>query len=327
MLRDPHQRLISYLRLSVTDRCNLSCQYCMPPGDLAWTPQAGLMQDDEIVTLVRDVFLPLGLTKLRLTGGEPLLRRGLPALAGRLAALPGLQDLSLSTNGVFLAKLAPTLRAAGVRRLNISLDSLVPERFARITRGGELARVLAGVEAALKAGFEAVKINVVIVPGTNDDELAAFAAWTQAAPVHVRFIELMQVGDRRFFEHHGFMPVAEIQARLAQDFALEPLTTPLIGNGPAVVTRIPGAPGTLGFISPMSQTFCDACNRLRLTADGQVKACLMRPHEIDLLGGLRAGASIHELQSAVRASLEHKPPHHEWGQDLPILRTMSRVGG
>ena len=327
MLVDAQKRRITYLRLSLTDRCNLRCLYCMPPEGMTWLPPETLMQDDEIVALLEHVFLPLGVTRIRLTGGEPLLRKGLPALVRRIAELPGLEDLALSTNGIFLERASAELAAAGLRRVNISLDSLDPGRFAEITRGGNLSRVLAGLYQAVEAGLSPVKVNMVVIPGKNDDEILDFAELSRRLPVHVRYIEMMHVGDRAFFDARQFLPVAEIQARLRERHALIEADGAVPGNGPARIMRIPGAPGTLGFISPMSRTFCETCNRLRLTADGQIKACLMRPQESDLLGRLRSGASAETMRELVLSSLGFKPEHHEWGAGLPIHRTMSRIGG
>lgn len=327
MLIDRYQRSITYLRLSVTDRCNLRCLYCMPEAGMNWTPPSSLMQDDEIVALIERVFLPLGVTKIRLTGGEPLVRKGLTGLVERIAALPGITDQSLTTNGTLLAPHADRLARAGLNRLNVSLDSLKPDRFAAITRGGELRRVLDGIERALEAGFSALKVNVVMIPGVNDDEVLDFAEWTLHAPVHVRFIEMMHVGDRTFYDARKFLPVEAVMERIRKRYRLDAAEQAVAGNGPARMLQIPGAKGTLGFISPMSRTFCDACNRIRLTADGQIKACLMRPQEADLLGLLRGGASDQQMRELVAASLGVKPEHHEWGADLPIYRTMSQIGG
>lgn len=326
-LIDPHNRAVTYLRLSVTDRCNLRCQYCMPAEGLRWMPDGALMQDDEIVHLVEAVFAPLGVTRIRLTGGEPTVRRGLPELVGRLAALPTIEDISLSTNGVLFAPHAEAFAAAGLDRINVSLDSLRPERFATITRGGKLERVLATLDAALRVGLSAVKVNVVIIPGTNDDEVLEFAAMTRDRPLHVRFIEMMHVGNRDYYDAKGFVAAADLEAQVRAVFGLEPADGAVVGNGPAVVMRLPGAAGTVGFISPMSRTFCHACNRTRLTADGQLKACLMRPNEMDLLGALRRGEPTERLQEMVMQSLGAKPLHHEWGADQPITRTMSQIGG
>ncbi len=327
MLIDAHDRRITYLRLSLTDRCNLRCQYCMPAEGLNWIPHEAVLQDDEIVTLLETVFLPLGLQKLRLTGGEPLLRKGLPDLVSRIAALPGMTDLALTTNGIYLAGLAERLRAAGLQRINVSLDSLKPERFAEITRGGDIEKVRQGIARAVAAGLDPVKVNMVVIPGTNDDEILDFAEWTLSEKVHVRFIEMMHVGDRNFFEERKYVPVEALITTIRERHGLDVGTQPVTGNGPARIFQIPGALGTIGFISPMSHTFCDTCNRIRLTADGQIKACLMRPEEQDLLGLLRRGASPEEMQQLVRNSLGSKPEHHDWGAGLPIHRTMSQIGG
>lgn len=327
MLVDAHKRRITYLRLSLTDRCNLRCLYCMPQEGMTWLPPETLMQDDEIVALLTQVFLPLGITRIRLTGGEPLLRKGLPALVRRIAELPGLEDLALSTNGIFLERMSADLAAGGLRRVNVSLDSLDAGRFKEITRGGDLNRVLAGLYKAVDVGLSPVKVNMVVIPGKNDDEILEFAELTRRLPVHVRYIEMMHVGDRAFFDARQFLPVAEIQERLRARHALVAADEVIPGNGPARILRIPGALGTLGFISPMSRNFCETCNRLRLTADGQIKACLMRPQESDLLGCLRAGASAEAMRELVLTSLGFKPEHHEWGAGLPIHRTMSRIGG
>jgi cyclic pyranopterin phosphate synthase len=327
MLLDRFDRQVTYLRLSLTDRCNLRCQYCMPAEGLDWIPSAAILQDDEIITLLRDVYVPLGVSKIRLTGGEPMLRRNLVQLVGRIAAIPGITDLAMTTNGIFLAQHAQALKTAGLTRLNISVDSLDPERFAAITRGGDLNRVLAGIEASLAAGFAAVKLNTVIIAGSNDDEVAGLAALTVDKALHVRFIEMMHVGDRDFFEKKQYVPIQTMIERIGERFSLVTPEQAPVGNGPARHLQIAGAKGTLGFISPMSLNFCHTCNRSRLTADGQIKACLMRPDEHDLLGALRRGEPVERLQEMVLTSLGNKPLHHEWGADMPITRTMSAIGG
>jgi cyclic pyranopterin phosphate synthase len=325
-MQDAFHRQVTYLRLSLTDRCNLRCQYCMPAEGLQWLPSAQLLQDDEIIRLLNDAYLPLGVSRIRLTGGEPLLRRGLVGLVGRIAALPGIEDLSLSTNGTLLGGLAGPLAKAGLQRVNISLDSLNPERYATITRGGKLDQVLAGIDACIAAGLAAIKLNAVIIPGTNDDEVLDLAALTLTRPVHMRFIEMMPVGDKAFFDQRRFALTQQLVAQIAARFGLEETTGPL-GNGPATIRRLPGALGTVGFISPMSRSFCHDCNRTRLTADGQIKACLMRPQEQDLLGALRRGESPPALQAMIAASLQFKPQHHEWAEGQSLTRTMSQIGG
>lgn len=327
MLVDRFERRITYLRLSVTDRCNLRCQYCMPAEGLAWMPSGSLLQDDEILTLLRDVYMPLGVNKIRLTGGEPLLRKGIVDLVGRITALPELAELSLTTNGLFLASLAKPLAEAGLRRVNVSLDSLKSDRFREITRGGDLQKVLAGIEAAVASAL-VVKANMLVIPGTNDDELLDFAALSLERPLQVRYIEMMPLGaDKDFYEAKKFLPIQEMIDRISAHYPLEDSKQAVPGSGPAKIVRIPGAQGTLGFISPMSRNFCHACNRTRLSADGQIKACLMRPQEVDLLGQLRQGATPEQMQQMVLDSLDDKPLHHEWGAGLPVLRPMSRIGG
>ena len=327
MLVDQFQRRVNYLRLSVTDRCNLRCQYCMPEEGMQWLPSETLLQDDEIITLLQDVYVPLGVNRIRLTGGEPLLRKGIVGLVSRIVNVQGIEELALTTNGVFLAPMAEHLARAGLRRVNISVDSLKPDRFKTITRGGDLAKVLAGVEAASAAGM-IVKLNMLVIPGSNEDELLDFASYTIDRPVQVRYIEMMPLGgDKDFYDQHQFLPIQTMIDRISEHFALEDAKQAVPGNGPAKILRIPGAKGTLGFISPMSNNFCHACNRTRLSADGQIKACLMRPHEMDLLGKLRTGATPEEMRGMVMKSLEEKPFHHEWGAGLPVLRTMSRIGG
>jgi cyclic pyranopterin phosphate synthase len=326
-MQDTYARPVTYLRLSLTDRCNLRCQYCMPAEGMAWMPPETLLQDDEIITLLRDVYQPLGVARIRLTGGEPLVRRGVVGLVQRIAELPGIEDISLSTNGTLLKELAGPLAAAGLKRVNISLDSLQPERYATITRGGDLMRVMAGIDAAVAAGLQAIKLNAVIIPGTNDDEVLEFAALTRNWPVHVRFIEMMPVGDRAFFDEKRYALTRALITAIESRYALVEPARPVMGNGPAVIRQIPGALGTIGFISPMSQTFCHDCNRTRLTADGQIKACLMRPQEQDLLGALRRGDTPDQLRALVESSLAFKPLHHEWGTGQTFTRTMSQVGG
>lgn len=327
MLIDEFDRRVNYLRLSLTDRCNLRCVYCMPEEGLSWIPTDGVMQDDEIITLLRDVYAPLGVTRIRLTGGEPLLRKNLVGLVARMAIIPGIEDIALTTNGMFLAPLAADLAHAGLRRVNVSLDSLQAERFKAITRGGDLGRVLKGIDAALAAGLDPVKINMVVIRGNNEDEVRDFAALTLDRPVHVRFIEMMHVGDEAFFQERQYVPVRQMLDDLERHFRLEAPAYQPVGNGPAKYRKIRGAQGTIGFITPMSVNFCHTCNRTRLTADGQIKACLMRPQEQDLLGALRRGETVERLQEMVLQSLQFKPQHHEWGAGLPIERTMSRIGG
>lgn len=308
MMRDGFGRTIDYLRLSVTDRCNLRCVYCLPEAAPRFVPGADLLSDDEVVALA-GAFARLGVSKIRVTGGEPLVRPGLPALLRRLRALPGIEDLSLSTNGVLLAGLAGELKAAGLDRVNISLDTLDPERFKRIARFGDLTSVRDGIEAALEAGLAPVKLNVVAARGMNEDELGAFAALTQDRPIHIRFIELMPMGETGFFSPERRVPLAEMMAAAGP---LEPLTrdeSPR-GHGPARYYRRPGAAGTVGFISALSCGFCGACNRVRLSSTGTLIPCLDGEDGADLRTPLRSGAGPAELAELIRGAVRSKPESH-----------------
>jgi cyclic pyranopterin phosphate synthase len=308
MMNDGFGRAIDYLRLSVTDRCNLRCVYCLPEAAPRFAPGADLLSDDEIVELA-SAFARLGVSKIRITGGEPLVRSGLPSLVRRLTAIRGIKDLSLSTNGVLLAGLAGELKAAGLRRVNISLDTLDPERFGRIARFGELKGVLSGIEAALKTGLGPVKLNVVVARGMNDDEIGAFAALTENRPLHVRFIELMPMGETGFFSPERRIPLGEMMAAAAPLAPAAPDERPL-GHGPARYYRRPGAAGTIGFISALSCGFCDACNRVRLSSTGTLIACLDGEDGVDLRGPLRAGAGPQVLMALIRGAVRAKPESH-----------------
>lgn len=324
---DSYRRRIDYLRVSVTDRCNLRCHYCMPAEGMAWLDRDDLLSYEEIAQLVERVFVPLGLTKIRLTGGEPLLRRDLARLVGMLRRMPEIQDVSLTTNALFLADQAEALRAAGLDRVNISLDSLDPDRFRHITRGGDVHKVLRGLEKALEVGFDPIKINTVVLPGVNDgDDLVQLAELTLDRPLHVRFIEFMPVGDRALFQTSQVVTADDMRERIRRHHDLVPASEVPAGNGPANYWRLPGAVGTVGFINPMSRHFCDTCNRFRLTADGRVKACLLKQSELSLRDLLRSAGSDEELQERVFAALALKPEWHENGAEIQEL-TMSQIGG
>jgi cyclic pyranopterin phosphate synthase len=352
-LSDTYNRQINYLRVSVTDRCNFRCAYCMPPEGVPWRPHAEILRFEEIAAVVRAA-AALGISKVRLTGGEPLVRAGIVELVALLAAIPGLDDLSMTTNGALLARHAADLRRAGLRRVNVSLDTLDPERFQRITRLGRLADVLAGIAAAQAAGLLPVKLNTVAVRGFNDDELVALAAHTIAEDWHVRFIELMPVGmvearDREpraggacqdidtpnvlldTAEHSpeaGFIAVAEIKARIEAALGVLTPARPTVGNGPARYYRLTGARGTIGFISPVSEHFCNQCNRLRLTADGHLRPCLLADGELDLRTPLRQGASQADIQALFRQAIQAKPQGHRLAEQVrPQVRAMSQIGG
>ncbi|HEY9857580.1 MAG TPA: GTP 3',8-cyclase MoaA [Stenomitos sp.] len=324
---DPFRRSIDYLRISVTDRCNLRCHYCMPAEGKAWMDREDLLSYEEIALLVERVFVPLGLTKIRLTGGEPLLRRDLHQLVAKLRALPEIRDISLTTNALFLADQAPALKAAGLNRVNISLDSLDPERFRQITRGGDVSKVLRGLHKALEVGLEPIKLNTVVLPGVNDEaDLLELAELTLQWPVHVRFIEFMPVGDRALFQASHVVTAELMRERIRERHPLEPVQDGPLGNGPANYWRLPGALGTVGFINPMSRHFCDTCNRFRLTADGRVKACLLKQSELSLRDLLRSAGSDEALRQRVFEALALKPEWHENGVEVQEL-TMSQIGG
>jgi len=303
---DGFGRRIEYLRISVTDKCNLRCVYCMPEEGLPWLKREELLSYEEIAVVVRTM-AGMGLRRVRLTGGEPLVRQDLPRLAALISAVEGIQDLSVSTNGVLLAEMAGELRRAGVNRLNVSLDSLVPGRFDEIVRRpGSFVKVMAGLEAAEREGFAPIKLNVVLIRGQNDHEVGDFAALTRERPWHVRFIELMPTGANLALSASQTVTCDEVLERLTHVGRLEPVTGPT-GNGPARYYQFPGAPGTVGVITPMSHTFCDQCNRMRLTADGQLRPCLFGHLQTDLRGPLRRGEP---LEPHIAATLQVKPERH-----------------
>lgn len=326
-MQDQYGRTINYLRLSIIDRCNLRCFYCAPVQDLIKVPAGEILRYEELLRLAA-LGIKLGLRKIRVTGGEPLIRVGVEDFLAELAALPGLQEVTLTTNGILLAAKAAALRRAGLRRLNISLDSLQPRRFAQITGKDAWVQVWEGIETALAVGFAPVKINCVVLRGLNDDELLDFARLTFAWPLEIRFIEFMPIGSRSTWQANRFLPMLEIKERLASLGPLQPL--PLeAASGPAERFRYPGAQGTLGFISPISQHFCHQCNRLRLTATGRLRPCLFSDTEIDLKGPLRSGASDRELTGLFRQALRQKPRRHQVNldRDSGCQRQMVSIGG
>ena len=303
---DGFGRHIEYLRISVTDKCNLRCVYCMPEEGLPWLRRAEILTYEEITDVVR-VMARMGLRRLRLTGGEPLVRKDLPRLVDLLTAVPGIEDIALSTNAVLLAPVASRLRDAGVSRVNISLDSLRPERADAIARRpGTLARVLEGLDAAHAVGFDPIKINVVLMHGENDDEVADFAELSRKRPLHVRFIEVMPTESNLELSASGFLSCDEALARVREVDALEPVPGPP-GNGPATYFSFPGAQGTIGVITPMSHNFCDRCNRMRLTADGQLRPCLFGTIQTPLRDALRRGDALEPL---INETLRIKPEKH-----------------
>ncbi len=326
-MKDSFGRRVEYLRVSVTDKCNLRCTYCMPLEGLEWLRRDELLSYEEIATVVRTM-AGMGLRKVRITGGEPLVRRDLPELVHLLADVPGIEDLSLSTNGVLLAEHADALRDAGLDRVNISLDSLRPDRVDAISRRpGSFDKIMAGFDAAERVGFSPLKVNVVLMRGVNDDEIEAFAEHTRERPWHVRFIEVMPTGSNLDISSGQFFSCQEALRRLRAVDRLEPVEGPP-GNGPATYHRFPGAPGTVGVITPMSHNYCERCNRMRLTADGQLRPCLFGALQTDLRTPLRAGRS---LVPSIEETLRVKPERHHLVQGSTVgsggLVALSQTGG
>jgi cyclic pyranopterin phosphate synthase len=328
---DAYNRPISYLRISVTDRCNLRCIYCMPEDGVPWRPHDEVLRYEEIETIVCAA-AELGITKVRLTGGEPLVRLGIVDLVRKISRIPGIDDLAMTTNGVLLARYAEDLAAAGLHRVNISLDTLDADRFRRITRCGELAGVLDGIRAARKARLDPIKINTVVIRGLNDDEVVDLAAKTfEADWWNIRFIELMPVGNGRLMTgdwEEKVVTAREVRERIEAALGnLEPARM-RTGNGPARYYRLPDAQGTVGFITPISEHFCYRCNRLRLTADGQLRPCLLCDQEIDLRTPLRHGATVDEIKTLIGEGINRKPMRHHLSEHLhPEGRAMSEIGG
>ena len=336
-LCDSFNRPINYLRISVTDRCNLRCIYCMPADGIGLLSHNEILTYEEITTIAR-LAAELGVNKIRLTGGEPLVRARLTELVAMLANIDAIDDISLTTNGTLLSDYASELKQAGLKRVNISLDSLNPDKFERITRHRKLSEVLQGIEAARSCGLNPVKINMVAMRGVNDDEIVDIANLTITEGWHVRFIELMPFATdnppechstrERADAHPQFMPAKEIKEHLNILGKMEPCKKPVTGNAPAKYYRFPNAAGTIGFITPVSEHFCFSCNRIRLTAEGKLRTCLLSDDEIDLRQPLRHCASPEELKQIITEAIQTKPKNHNLPQgDIPKERHMSQVGG
>lgn len=327
-MHDKFARNINYLRISVTDRCNLRCVYCMPPGGVDLTDRDGILRNEEFLAIIRAA-VKTGIRKIRLTGGEALVRRGIVHLVREISHIGAIDDIAMTTNGILLPRFAYPLKKAGLKRVNISLDTLKPERFREITRVGELSQVWEGIQAARRVGLKPIKLNVVAMRGFNDDEIMDFVELTRTQPLHVRFIELMPIGASDNWAAEKMITVPEIRDIIAAGgAALEPVMA-VAGNGPAKYFRAPGAVGTVGFISAISDHFCDNCNRLRLTSEGQLRPCLQSPLEVDLRTPLRAGASEAELAELIRGAVASKPEKHSmvtegWRENT---RSMSQIGG
>ncbi len=329
MFTDSFGRTITYLRISLTDRCNLRCVYCMPKEGLRWQPRADQLSVDEIVR-VAEAAAQGGVKRVRLTGGEPLVHPNVVEIVRRIASIQQIEEVSLTTNAMLLERFAQSLAEAGLQRVNISLDTLDRARFKRITRGGDIDRVWRGITAAERAHLSPVKLNTVIVRGLNSDELSALARLTLEHDWHVRFIEIMPIGNVQEWgegfpaPEERYVSVQEMRASLSA-LNLQPVASPY-GNGPARTFQIPGACGTVGFISPLGEHFCETCNRLRLTSDGKLRSCLVGPNEISLRTAVRASEP---LEQYFYQAISNKPQHHTMLVAMPAdaQRGMSQIGG
>ena len=315
---DSMGRNITYLRISVTELCNLRCRYCMPADGVCKKRHDQMLTEEELIRAVKAA-ASLGITKLRITGGEPLIKKNIVSICRRAAAVPGIGEVCLTTNGLLLPELAAPLREAGVRRINLSLDTLDPEKYAYITRGGSLEQALAGLQAALDAGFEKIKLNAVLIGGFNDGEIPQLAELTRRFPVDMRFIEMMPMYDGGDFGPEAYLPVSRVLEQLPE---ARPETA---DGGVARLYRLPGAQGRIGLISPLSDHFCGQCNRLRLTADGRLKPCLHGPEELSI-----KGLSLEEMTRRLQQAIRNKPAWH--GELTPSRRSqagrnMNQIGG
>ncbi len=323
---DKHSRRISYLRISVTDLCNLRCVYCMPSQGIKLHERNTILSFEEILAIVKHG-VSLGVNKIRLTGGEPLVRKGIETLVKRITEIDEINDVAMTTNGIFLKEFAKPLKDSGLSRLNISLDTLRSDRFFDVTRGGRLKDVLDGIEKILKAGFAGTKVNVVVMRGQNDDEIQDFVRYILERDIELRFIELMASGWKDMVEEERFMPTSEIMQQVEEVGELVPIKQ-RIGGGPATIYKIKGALGNIGFISAVSKPFCSTCNRLRLTSDGKLRSCLLRGGEVDVKDILRSGISCREelsnkLTGAFMQATNMKPITHSGKNDA----VMYQIGG
>jgi len=324
-LTDRFGRKHTYLRISVTDRCNLRCVYCMPSGALTFKPKAEILAFEEIIRITA-VLVEMGITKIRITGGEPLVRRNLENLVSGLSELPGVETMAMTTNAVLLAEKAAALKEAGMKALNISLDSLSPQKFKEITKRDEWDRVMAGIEAALAQGFDPIKLNCVVMADYNDDEIMDFVEFAKDKPMNVRFIEYMPFPDNQW--HKGkLFPFAKMKELIEARYRLIPLS-----QEPGAVAKdfsIADHAGTVSFISSMSDSFCGTCNRLRLTADGSLKSCLFYEPAVSLRDAIRSGITDDQLREAITQAVLQKPEAHPPAEELALMsnRTMVEIGG
>ncbi len=324
-LVDPFGRNIEYLRLSVTDRCDLRCFYCIPQQFKGFEEPEHWLTFDEIERVIA-AFAELGVEKIRITGGEPLVRKNIPQLARRLSIIPGINDLSLSTNAVQLTRHAKALREANVSRINVSLDSLDPERFKQITNGGKLEKVLSGLMAAKETGFQPIKINMVVMKGVNDDEVQEMVTFCIEHNFTLRFIETMPMGDTGRIASNHYLSLDVVKQQLQRQFELIPGVMP--GGGPARYMQVAGTDLKIGFITPISQHFCETCNRVRLSADGTLYLCLGQDDKVELRPLLRSGADHETIKQTIIEAIAHKPERHEFKEKPEqVVRIMSITGG
>lgn len=326
LIKDNYNRVIDYIRISITDRCNLRCIYCMPSEGVRFINHKDILTYEEITRIVK-IASSLGVKKIRITGGEPLIRKDLPFLIESINGIEAIEDISLTTNGFLLKKYATSLASAGLKRVNISLDSFREDRYREITRGGELKTVLEGISAAEDAGLKPIKINMVPIRGFNDDEIEEFASLTFKKNYNIRFIEFMPIGAKNIWSPERYISTDELKERVSR---ISPLTPVKIRkSGPARYFRLEGALGVIGFISPITHHFCGSCNRLRITSDGKIRPCLFSETSIDIKSALRNGADDEEIERILRLSVEIKPERHNIDRKsfLSCHTPMSKIGG
>ncbi|MGH9836578.1 MAG: GTP 3',8-cyclase MoaA [Blastocatellia bacterium] len=328
LLKDSYGRAIRDLRISITDRCNFRCFYCMPKEAMEWQPKTEILTYEEIVYLT-EIFVSLGITKLRVTGGEPMVRRDVESLIPQLAGIEGVEDLAMTTNAHFLRGRAQGLKDAGLERITISLDSLTPDRFALLTGRNELAQVLDGIDAAIEAGLQPVKVNCVAIRGINDDQALRFAEFAREKSVRVRFIEFMPLDNGKIWRREMVVPGEELRKRIDAVYPLERVKSENLSETARRWRFADGAPGEVGFINPVTQPFCGHCSRIRLTADGMIRTCLFSTVEHNLKRLLRGGATREELMDFIVATVEKKEDRHHINDPefVQPLRTMSCIGG
>ncbi|MGM9571356.1 MAG: GTP 3',8-cyclase MoaA [bacterium] len=321
-MEDSYERKIDYLRVSVTDRCNLRCFYCMPEEGVEWKESSEILRYEEMELIIQAA-VNAGIRKVRITGGEPLVRKNVVSFIEYISKMPEIEDISMTTNGFYLADKLPALKKAGLKRVNISLDTLNSTNFEKITGRSGLDKVLAAIELALELGLYPVKVNMVLLKGMNEDDALKLASWTKEKDIDVRYIELMPLGGAG---KEYFLPVQVIEERL--NLLGKLIDCQEKGNGPALYKKFSGAAGKIGFISPLSNHFCHRCNRMRLTADGKLKPCLISPVEIDIKSVLRQGASVEELTEVFKQAVRLKPERHHLNEEnYQGKRKMSQIGG